>query len=224
MFDYATYTYTYLIADLKSHEALLIDSVLEQVDRDLKVIGELGLKLKYLVETHVHADHITGADRLRQSTGAKVVLGSATKVECADQLIEDQEELVLGERLKVRAIATPGHTDGCTSYFVEGHLMTGDCLFIRSCGRTDFQQGSSERLYHSVHEKLFALPDETRVYPGHDYNGLSVSTIKEERSFNVRLGGGKSLSEFQKIMNELKLPMPQRIHEAVPANLKCGRR
>ncbi|MGE3727826.1 MAG: MBL fold metallo-hydrolase [Candidatus Sericytochromatia bacterium] len=222
MFDAESSTYTYLIGDEQSREAALIDSVQEQAERDTKVLKELGLTLKYLLETHVHADHITGVTRLKaQFAEAKSVVSAQGGAPCADHLAQDGDLFRLGE-LEIRVLATPGHTNGCISYQVGDRVFTGDALLIRGCGRTDFQEGSASQLYDSVTQKLFALPDQTQVYPGHNYIGLTSSTIGEEKQHNPRLGGGKSKAEFVDIMDNLKLAQPAKIMEAVPANLKCG--
>lgn len=221
LFDQETWTHTYLLWDSNSKEGIIIDPVKEKVERDLKLIKELEVNLKFILETHVHADHITGAGDLREQTGAQVYYGAAAGVQCADGSLGDGDELAFGD-FKVKALSTPGHTDGCTSYLVENLVFTGDTLFIRGTGRTDFQQGSSEDLYRSVNDKLFSLPDDTVVYPGHDYKGMWFSTIKEEKKFNPRLGAGKTIEEFVKIMDNLNLAHPKKIAEAVPANLKCG--
>ena len=222
LFDQETSTYTYLLADPETKEAVLIDSVLEQVDRDLKLIQEMGLNLKYLLDTHVHADHITGAGKLRELTGAKTVLGADSGVDCADIGLKDGEKLKFGS-FSIRAIATPGHTNGCTSYLVDDMVFTGDALLIRGNGRTDFQQGSAEKLFHSISQKLYKLPPETRVYPGHDYKGLSCSSIEEEMKHNARIPQGQSLEKFVDIMKNLNLANPKKIDVSVPANLTCGR-
>jgi len=221
-FDYDTWTYTYLIIDPESNEAVQIDSVKEQVERDLEIFSNLGLKLKYLLETHVHADHITGADDLREKTGAEVVYGANARVPCSDIDIAEGDTLKFG-KYSIRALSTPGHTDGCTSYLIGNMIFTGDTLLIRGCGRTDFQEGSSEVLYENVQKKLFTLPDTTLVYPAHDYKGRSVSTVGEEKKFNPRLGTGISKEAFTEIMNNLNLAKPKKIDIAVPANLKCGK-
>lgn len=226
LFDPETATYTYLIADAASGKALLIDPVLEQVERDKQLLQELGLGLAYTLETHVHADHVTAAARLREALGSQTVLGQAAGVDCADVALADGESLSLGA-VTITALATPGHTSGCTSYLWRGvaggdRLFTGDTLLIRGCGRTDFQQGYAAQLFHSVRDKLFQLPDETLVCPGHDYRGRTVSTIGEEKRFNPRLGLEVNEATFVEIMSSLDLPYPKRIDIAVPANLTCG--
>lgn len=221
LFERESSTYTYLIADPVSREAAIIDPVIETVDRDLKLIQELGFTLKYVLDTHVHADHITGAGEIRKRTGAKSAVSEDANVDCVDMHLQDGQELFLGDQ-KITALSTPGHTDSCMSFVFDGKVFTGDALLIRGTGRTDFQQGSSDKLYDSVLQKLFTLPDETRVYPGHDYRGQTSSTIGLEKKFNPRLGLGKSKSDFVKTMSELKLDHPKKIHEAVPANLACG--
>ncbi len=222
LFEKTSSTYTYLLADSDGHEGILIDPVIETLERDLKLLDELDINLKYILDTHVHADHITSSSLLKDKTGAQIVIGSATKVECADILLSDAEELSFG-KLKIKAIATPGHTNGCTSYLCEGLLFSGDTLLIRGNGRTDFQEGSSETLFSSVREKLFTLPDSTLVFPGHNYEGLLMSTIGEEKEHNPRLGTKKTFEEFKSIMENLNLAEPKKIEIAVPANLKCGR-
>jgi sulfur dioxygenase len=221
-FDYESWTYTYLLIDTETNEAVQIDSVKEQVERDLEIFDNLGIKVKYLLETHVHADHITGASDLRDNTGAQVVYGEGAKVPCADVDLADGETVQFG-KYTVKALSTPGHTDGCTSYVIENMVFTGDTLLIRGCGRTDFQEGSSELLYNNVNEKLFTLPDETLVYPAHDYKGRSVSSISEEKQFNLRLALHKTREEFYDIMDNLNLAKPKKIDASVPANLKCGK-
>jgi len=222
LFEAESSTYTYIIADKKSKEAAIIDPVLETVDRDLKLIEELGLRLMYILDTHIHADHITGAGEIRKRTQAKTAVSQDAAVECVDIPLEDGQELLLGDK-KIKVIATPGHTNTCLTYSFEGMIFTGDALLIRGCGRTDFQQGSSDKLYESVHHKLFKLSEDTILYPGHDYRGQTSSTIGLEKKFNPRLGESKSIDEFKRIMSELKLANPKKIHEAVPANLACGK-
>lgn len=222
LFDAESSTYTYLIADPATKAAVLVDPVLEQVDRDLKLLKELGLTLHYCLETHVHADHVTGTDELRQATSCLGIVPDRAHVGCADRHIKDGETLHLGN-ITITAIATPGHTDSHMAYFVNrDRVLTGDALFIRGCGRTDFQSGDAGTLYDSVQERLFSLPDETLVYPAHDYRGHTVSTIGEEKRWNPRFAG-RDRPSFIEFMNNLNLPNPKKIMEAVPANEMCGR-
>lgn len=221
LFDYESWTYTYLLADPQTKEAVLIDSVKEQVERDVTLLRELGLRLKYLLETHIHADHVTAAAALRAKTGAQIALNAVAGVKVADIQLKDGDELSLGS-YKIRCLTTPGHTNSCMSYYVDGRVFTGDTLFVRDAGRTDFQEGSAEKMYDSVTRKLFALPDSTRVYPAHDYKGQTMSTIAEEKAHNSKFGGGKSLAQFQELMAAMKLGQPKKIHVAVPANMECG--
>jgi sulfur dioxygenase len=222
LFDAQSSTYTYLIADPNTEEAILVDPVLEQVERDRQLLKELGLILRYCLETHVHADHITGTDKLRQMTGCLGIVPERAQVACADRHIHDGEMLKLGA-ITIKAIATPGHTDSHMAYLVnDDRVLTGDALFIRGCGRTDFQSGDAGTLYDSVTQRLFALPDETLVYPAHDYRGHTVSTITEEKQWNPRFVG-RTRDDFIKFMGNLNLPDPQKMMEAVPANELCGR-
>lgn len=226
MFDQETWTYTYLIGD--GGEAALVDPVLEQVERDLKVIQELGLTLKFCLETHVHADHITGTSQLRQRTGCQGIVPEGAGIACADRFIRHGEQISLGS-IPIQGIQTLGHTSSHMSYWVaEDRVLTGDALFIRGCGRTDFQQGDPGLMYDHITQRLFTLPEETLVYPGHDYRGHSVSTIGEEKRWNPRLidpqtGELRSRENFITLMNGLNLPDPKRIMEAVPANELCGK-
>lgn len=221
LFDADTCTYTYLIADIKTQQGVFVDSVIEQVERDLKLINELDLRLKYCLETHIHADHITGTGKLREITKCQSIVPEKAQVACADRYIKDNEIIQLGD-LKIQAIATPGHTDSHMAYLVNNtHVLTGDALFIRGCGRTDFQNGDAGTLYDSVTQKLFSLPEETLVHPGHDYKGQTVSTIGEEKRYNPRFVG-KDRASFITFMNNLNLPDPKKIMEAVPANERCG--
>ncbi|MBZ4421591.1 MBL fold metallo-hydrolase [Myxococcus sp. RHSTA-1-4] len=220
LFDAETSTYTYLLADEATREAALIDPVLEQVERDLKLVSELGLKLVLVLETHVHADHITGAGVLREKTGATVV-ASGQGAPCVDRKVVHGDVVRLGG-LEVKVLETPGHTDDSLSFLCEGRLFTGDALLIRATGRTDFQNGDPGQLYDSITGHLFTLPDETGVYPGHDYAGHAMSTIGEEKRHNPRLAG-KSRDAFITFMKNRQIPPPKRLDVAVPANRACGR-
>lgn len=219
LFDQATWTYTYLLADEDSKEAILIDAVVEQVERDLRLIQELDLTLKYAVDTHVHADHVTGSGILRERTGCKIGVAAVEGVACAGLALKEADVLALGV-CKLKVLETPGHTKGCLSFITDGMVFTGDALFIRGCGRTDFQAGDADTLYTSITEKFYTLPDDTIVYPGHDYKGMMFSTVGEEKMHNPRVSQGREA--FVDLMNNLNLPMPKRIHEAVPANMQCG--
>ncbi|MCB0418510.1 MAG: MBL fold metallo-hydrolase [Bdellovibrionales bacterium] len=222
LLDYESFTYTYLVADRVSRDAILIDSVFERVDRDLRLISELGLQLRYALETHVHADHVTGAARLREATGCVIGVGQAAGVEEAGLQLKDGSRLAFGG-LTLTALATPGHTVGCLSYLLGDRVFTGDALFVRGTGRTDFQQGSASTLYQSICGKLYTLPDDTLVFPAHDYNGNTQSTIGEEKEYNPRIFDGQSEEAFSKLMSSLKLAHPKKIDVAVPANQHCGR-
>lgn len=221
LFEQESSTYTYLLADEQTKEAVLIDSVYETVERDYKLLQELGLTLKYLIDTHIHADHVTGAGSLKQKTGAKTVVSKGANVECVDLMLNDGDELKFGNHT-LKAIMTPGHTNSCMTIFCEGMLFTGDVILIRGTGRTDFQQGDAGKMYESITKKIFTYPDETKIYPAHDYKGLTYTTVGLEKKFNPRVGNEKTKDEFIKIMSELKLANPKKIDVAVPANLKCG--
>jgi len=224
LFDEDSFTYTYLLWDKSTKDAILIDPVDIQVDRDLKVAClELGLNLVYGVNTHAHADHITGTGILKQKvSGLKSVIAESSTA-IADVHIAHGDEIHFGNRY-IKARATPGHTNGCLSYVTDDQasVFTGDALLIMGCGRTDFQGGSSEKLYDSIHAQLFLLPDECVVYPAHDYKGRTSSTIGAEKAENPRLGIMKTKEEFVEIMANLNLPYPKKIDVAVPANLRCG--
>ena len=215
---------TYLVTDRESNKAIIIDPVIENVERDLRLVKEFGLRLRYVVETHIHADHITGASLIKDATGAQIVYGAGTQgvVTGVDLFLHDGAELLFG-RTSMKALATPGHTDGCTSYVLSGAVFTGDALFIRGNGRTDFQGGSAEKLFDSVWHKLFALPDDTTVYPGHDYNGRVSSTIGEEKRFNERLNLSIDKDTFVDLMRRRVTPRPAKMDIALPANMKAGR-
>ncbi|MEX5216420.1 MAG: MBL fold metallo-hydrolase [Nitrospira sp.] len=215
---------TYIVADRDSGRAVIIDPIIENVERDLQTIAELSLTLVFAVETHIHADHITGASAIKDRTGAQIVYGggAAGTVTGADLFLHEGQELRFGNTA-LKALATPGHTDGCTSYALPGAVFTGDTMFIRGNGRTDFQGGSPEKLFDSVRNKLFALPDDTVVYPGHDYHGKISSTIGEEKRFNERLNLSIGKDTFVELMNNRRTPRPAKMDIALPANMRAGR-
>ncbi|XP_076247744.1 persulfide dioxygenase ETHE1, mitochondrial [Calliopsis andreniformis] len=221
LFDPVSCTYTYLLADINDKTAILIDPVLEWAERDKKIIEELGLTLKYALNTHMHADHITGTGRLKSLLPGCLSVISRTSGAKADLHLDPDDQVKFG-RHQLRVLPTPGHTEGCVTYVCDqqGIAFTGDALLIRGCGRTDFQGGSPEVLYKSVHTKIFTLPSNYKLYPAHDYNGRTVTTVAEEKAFNPRLT--KSLNEFVDIMNNLNLAYPKMIDKAVPANKLCG--
>ena len=225
LFEPISSAYTYLVACEDTREAALIDPVLETTERDLQLLENLGLTLKYAMETHIHADHITGAARLRELTGCKAAVPERSAAAHVDHPVREGEPIQVGN-LRLEPLYTPGHTDDHHAYLldVEGcaRVFTGDALMIDGCGRTDFQNGDAATLYRSVHEKIFSLPGDTLVYPGHDYQHRRVSSVAQERERNPRLGGGKSLQEFVAIMQALDLPRPIKMDVAVPANRACG--
>lgn len=223
LFDDDSSTYTYLLWDQATKDAIVIDPVDLQVDRDLAEVKELGLNLVYGVNTHAHADHITGTHLLKQKVeGLKSVISEASKA-AADIKIGPGDRVVFGSRF-VEVRATPGHTEGCVSFVADdkSFVMTGDTLLIQGCGRTDFQGGSAETLYDSVHQQIFSLPDSCTVYPAHDYKGRTHSSVGDEKSSNPRLGATKTKAEFVEIMANLNLDYPKKIDVAVPANMRCG--
>ena len=224
LFDPQSGTYTYLLADTEAGEAVLIDPVYEQARRDGALLNELGLKLLFTLETHIHADHVTAGWRLRNSAGSKVAVSVDGGAEGVDRPLAHGDKIEFGNRyLTVRA--TPGHTAGCITFVLDTEKMafTGDCLLIRGCGRTDFQGGDARQMYRSVHTQIFTLPADCLLYPGHDYRGLTVSSVAEEKAYNPRLGGQLSESDFAVYMDNLGLDHPKKMDIAVPANLKCGR-
>ncbi|WP_139558599.1 MBL fold metallo-hydrolase [Methylotetracoccus oryzae] len=221
LFEPETCTYTYLLGCKRTRRAVLIDPVASEVDGYCRQLDELELELIYTMETHVHADHITGSGLLRERLGSKSVVHRDAGAMCADLLVTDGVLLQVGG-LEFRVRHTPGHTSGCISFVMNDRVFTGDSLFIGGCGRTDFQQGDAGRLFDSIHDKLFTLPPDTLVYPGHDYNGNTVSTIRQERDRNPRLGGARTRDEFIQIMEQLDLPYPKFIDQALPANQACG--
>jgi len=220
-FDQNTWTYSYLIAEKEGAEALIIDPVLESVPMYIQYIKDLNMKLVFAIDTHVHADHITGAGQLRTMTQCETILGQETKAECVSMRVKEGEKIKL-DSVSLDVIYTPGHTDDSYSFFMKDRVFTGDTLMIRSTGRTDFQNGNAEQQYDSIFNKLLKLPDETIVYPGHDYKGWTRSTISEEKRFNPRLQIS-SKQKYVDLMNSLKLDNPKFMDIAVPANLNCGR-
>lgn len=224
LFDPQSSTYTYLLADESAGTAVLIDPVFEQARRDSALLEELGLKLAWTLETHVHADHVSGGWILRERWGSRIALSRMSGAQGADRPLDAGDCVEFGKRsLEVRA--TPGHTDGCVTYVLDDRSMafTGDALLIRGCGRTDFQQGSAERLYQSVYEQIFSLPDACLLYPAHDYRGLTVTSVGEEKRYNPRLNQHVLREDFVGYMQHLGLPHPKQMDIAVPANLHCGR-
>jgi glyoxylase-like metal-dependent hydrolase (beta-lactamase superfamily II) len=224
LFDPQSSTYTYLLGDARGGDAVLIDPVFEQVRRDAALIGELGLRLVATLETHIHADHVTGAWLLRRALGSQIMLAAASGAEGADRYLVQDDVVAFGTRLLL-VRATPGHTNSCVTYVLDDHSMafTGDCLLIRGSGRTDFQQGDPAAMYRSVHDRIFSLPDDCLLYPAHDYRGLTVTSVAEERRFNPRLGGEIAVGDFTGYMKNMRLAHPKLIDVAVPANLRCGR-
>lgn len=219
LFDAESSTYTYLIGDEHTRGAVLIDTVREQVERDLKLVNELGLEVVYVLDTHTHADHITGAGVIRERTGGCAV-AARSAAPCANVHVRHGDKLEVGA-FEIKVLETPGHTDDSVSYYVDGMVFTGDALLIRATGRTDFQNGSAHALYESLTKVLFALPDSTLVYPAHDYKGMTVTTIGEEKRWNARVAN-RSRDEFMQVMGSLHLPTPKQIDVAVPANRACG--
>uniref|UniRef100_A0A1A9WP43 Persulfide dioxygenase ETHE1, mitochondrial n=1 Tax=Glossina brevipalpis TaxID=37001 RepID=A0A1A9WP43_9MUSC len=221
LFDSESSTYTYLLADVNTREAVIIDPVLEQAKRDAQLIKELDFKLKYAMNTHMHADHITGTGWLKQLLPGCISVISTASGAKADKHLKEGDSIVFG-RHKIDTLATPGHTNGCMTYVIheQGCAFTGDTLLIRGCGRTDFQEGNSRSLYENVHNKIFTLGTNYRVYPAHDYKGQLESTVWEERNYNPRLT--KSLEEFVELMDNLNLPYPKKIDKSLPANRECG--
>ena len=220
LFDQTSSTYTYLIASRQGGEALLVDPVLEHADRYVNLVNELDLKLVLAVDTHIHADHITAIGRLREDTGCAAAMGEKTQADCLSSRFADGEKLRL-DGVDIQAVYTPGHTDDSYSFLLPDRVLTGDTLLIRGTGRTDFQNGDPGAQYDSVFERLLTLPEETGVYPAHDYNGMTMSTIGEEKQHNPRLQVA-SREAYIELMNGLKLDNPKLMDVAVPANRKCG--
>ena len=225
LFEADSSTYTYLLACPNSAEAILIDPVLETVERDLQVLKDMQLRLTATLETHVHADHLTGALRLKQRVNSKIAYPAMDDLPCAEIGVREGEPFKVGS-IELHPLFTPGHTNHHHAYLIDNPgvkmLFTGDALLIESCGRTDFQSGDAESLYNSIQNKFFSLPDESLVYPCHDYEGRQISTIGQEKRRNPRLGGGRSKEEFVTLMDRLNLPYPRKIDFAVPGNERCG--
>jgi sulfur dioxygenase len=224
VFDPQSSSYTYLLACGKSREAILIDPVFEQAGRDGALIAELGLRLTETLETHVHADHVTGASLLKRRLGSRIAISQASNAEGADRYLKHGDKVTFGA-FSIETRLTPGHTNDSLSFVLDDESMafTGDAVLIRGCGRTDFQHGSAHALYQSVHAQIFTLPESCLLYPAHDYRGLTVTSVAEEKRFNPRLGGAISEGDFAGYMSNLRLAHPKQIDIAVPANLKCGR-
>lgn len=221
LFEPLSNTYTYLLGCEETGQAILIDPVIVSMDRDLVEINQLGLTLTCCIDTHIHADHITAALELRNKVGSMIAAPARERMACADLRIEEGNPFKVGSII-LQPIHTPGHTPNHFSYRLDNMVFTGDALLIEGCGRTDFQNGDVEALYKSVTEKIFSLPNETLVYPAHDYNDRYVSSIVQEKKRNPRLGGGRTLEQFKVIMKNLKLPYPKFIDYAVKGNQQCG--
>jgi sulfur dioxygenase len=225
VFDPFSYTYTYLLACPQTRRAALLDPVLDSVERDLDLIQQLDLKLDMTIETHIHADHVSGASRIKSQVGSRIAHPALDELPCADIGIREGESVAIGS-IELQPLFTPGHTDHHYAYLIDDgtHKMvfTGDALLIDACGRTDFQSGDSATLYRSIHEKLYTLPAETLVYPCHDYDLRRVSSIAQEKARNPRLRDGIKLEKFVEIMDEHELPYPTNIEFAVASNQRCG--
>ena len=221
LFEPLSSTYTYLLGCEETGQAVLIDPVIVSMERDLSEISRLGLTLAYSVDTHIHADHITAALELKNKVGSKIAAPAFDRLPCADVGIEEGEPFQVGS-IALQPLHTPGHTAGHFAYLFGDRIFTGDALLIETCGRTDFQNGDADALYKSVHEKMFALPDDTLVYPAHDYNDRRVSSIAQEKKRNPQLGQERTLEQFRDIMATLNLPYPKFIDYAVSANQQCG--
>ena len=221
LFEPLSSTYTYLLGCEETGQAVLLDPVIVSMERDLGEIRRLGLTLAYSVDTHIHANHITAALELKNKVGSKIAAPAFDRLACADAGIEEGTPFKVGS-IQLQPLHTPGHTDGHFSYLLGDRIFTGDALLIEGCGRTDFQNGDAAALYKSVTEKLFSLPDDTLVYPAHDYQNRRVSSIAQEKKRNPRLGQGRTMEQFTEIMANLNLPYPKFIDYAVPGNQQCG--
>ncbi len=226
LFENESSTYTYLISCQEKQEAILIDPVIETISRDLKILDALGLKLKYAIDTHIHADHITSAAALREITGCKIAGPKKDNLRCRDINFSHNDELIIGNTLKLKAIYTPGHTDSHFSYILKKNneelLFSGDALLINSCGRTDFQSGSAKQLYRTIKEIFYKMPGNTKVYPAHDYSNKSFSTIFDQKIDNILINNETEEDNFISKMNSLNLDNPKKIDISVPKNNNCG--
>ena len=220
VFDNKTSTYTYLIASAKGREAVIIDPVLENVNDYIQLLRDLDLKLVKVIDTHIHADHVTGASKLKQVTNCATLMGEHTPADAVEIKVKDNELINL-DGLNIRSIYTPGHTAESYSFLLDNYLFSGDALLINGTGRTDFQNGNSKDSYHSIFDKLLKLPEETLLYPGHDYNGEKVSTIEKEKKFNPRLQV-KNVDEYIEIMSNLNLSKPEMMDNNVSKNIQLG--
>ena len=225
LFEPDSSTYTYLLSCPETGETALIDPVLDSAARDAEVLQQMGLTLDYTLDTHIHADHLTGARRLKELTGSQIAYPAMLGLPCADIGVREGEPFRIGN-IELHPLFTPGHTDHHHAYLIDNGthrlLFSGDALLIDACGRTDFQSGDAATLYHSIHKKFFTLPDETLIYPCHDYDGRFVSSVAQEKARNPRLGQNKTLDEFVGIMENMDLPYPRKIDFAVPGNERCG--
>lgn len=221
LFDQDSSTFSYLLWDQHSRAAAIIDPVHDQLQRDQELIYEMGLRLTYSLETHVHTDHVTASHALREAFNSIVIVHENSSAKCADVFVRDGDFIPLGAH-RIHILYTPGHSSGDICLRIPGAVFTGDTLLVGGCGRTDYQSGDPGKLYDSITMRLFALADDTIVYPGHDYNDKTSSTIGFEKRYNPRLGNGRSRDEFISIMNTLKLEQPARLYEALPSNLRCG--
>ena len=220
VFDENSSTYTYLIASKKGREAIIIDPVIENVERYIELLKEFDLKLVKVIDTHIHADHITGASKLKKATDCVTIMGEHSPSELVELKVKDNE-IIKVDKMQIKAIYTPGHTSDSYSFLMNNYLFSGDTLLINGTGRTDFQNGSSNDAYDSIFNKLLKLPEETLLYPGHDYNGKKVSTLKNEKKFNPRLQVN-NVDEYIDIMNNLNLSKPKLMDTNINRNIKLG--
>jgi glyoxylase-like metal-dependent hydrolase (beta-lactamase superfamily II) len=220
VFDQKTSTYTYFIGSAKGREAVIIDPVIENVNEYIQLLKELDLKLVKVIDTHIHADHVTGASKLKQTTNCTTIMGEHTPSEAVEIKVKDNEIIKI-DNLEIKSIYTPGHTSESYSFLLENYLFSGDALLINGTGRTDFQNGNSKDSYHSIFDKLLKLPEDTLLYPGHDYNGKKVSTIGNEKKFNPRLQV-KNVDEYIEIMTNLNLTKPDMMDSNVNRNIQLG--